>query len=85
MPKRELTQAVVIQREGVPRLRLKAGQVFDFTAQELEELKRMNPDAIKPPQVAKEPEEVTLPSGKGDSTAGSSKKGAGKADADVEL
>ena len=83
MPKRELLQAVVVQRDG-ERLKIKAGKVFDFTADELADIKKLNPDAIKAPQEAKEPEEVVMP-GKKDSAAAPGKKGAAKADADTEL
>ena len=46
MPKRIPLQRVIVQREGkqiVPPL----GDEFDFTAEEIEDINRMNPDAVR--------------------------------------
>ena len=46
MPKRIPIQRIIVQRDGkqvVPEI----GQAYDFTAEELDDINRMNPDAIR--------------------------------------
>lgn len=45
MPKRIVVQTVVVHREGA-RVLPPIGQVFDFTAQELDYINKLNPSAV---------------------------------------
>lgn len=46
MPKRVPVQTIVVHREG-KRITPKIGEAFDFTAEELADLNRVNPDCIR--------------------------------------
>jgi hypothetical protein len=48
MPKRITKQSVVVHRDGKP-IRLKSGILFDFTKDEIEELKIAAPNALRTP------------------------------------
>lgn len=62
MPKRKAAQYIVVQR-GDKRVKVQPGETFDFTAEELEDIKRMNKDAIHDPVDAPVEKEVKMPGG----------------------
>lgn len=45
MPKRIPAQVIVVVRKGA-RVEPKIGEPFDFTAEEIEQVERLNPDAF---------------------------------------
>jgi len=65
MPKRITKQSVVVHRDGKP-IRLKSGVMFDFTKDEIEEMKAAGIDALRTPHNELESiEEVKAPPAKG--------------------
>lgn len=46
MPKRVPVQTIVVTRDG-KRVTPKIGDAFDFTAEELDDINRVNPDAVR--------------------------------------
>lgn len=60
MPKRKVAQCVIVQRDG-KRLKVMPGETFDFTAEELEDIKRTNKDALFQPTENVQEREVKLP------------------------
>lgn len=65
MAKRKVLMGVIVHRDGT-RIRPAIGQIFDFTNEELEQIKRMNPDALGRPtmEVDVENEEARKAAGK---------------------
>ncbi len=49
MPKRIANVALTLHREGA-RININAGDLYDFTKEELEQLKSLNPDAVRLPR-----------------------------------
>lgn len=49
MPKRIANMALVLHRQG-KRTEVKAGELVDLTAKELEDFKRLNPNAVRLPR-----------------------------------
>lgn len=46
MPKRVAVGAIIVQRDG-KRMQVPRGQAFDFTAEELADINRLNPGAVR--------------------------------------
>lgn len=46
MPKRIVAQTVILQREGVA-VKPPIGSTYDFTAKEIEQLEKLNPEALQ--------------------------------------
>lgn len=46
MPKRVAVGTIIVQRDG-KRMQVPRGQAFDFTAEELADINRLNPGAIR--------------------------------------
>ena len=83
MPKRIANNKIILYREGVGRIVVQAGKQFDFTAKELEDIKRDAPNSIRTPRNESEEVQEVIPpkpakAGKNAPKAESKPEGEGK-------
>jgi hypothetical protein len=63
MPKRIAVNTIILHRDG-KIVRYKPGSTVDLSAEELESLKKANPDCVREPVNETAPANVTKPAGK---------------------
>lgn len=86
MPKRKVDQTIILHRDG-QRVKPVIGTIFDFSADELAQIERTNPDAISRPIIAVDVENEEArkeADGDGDAEAKAAAKAAAKAKADAK-
>lgn len=73
MPKRETAHTIILMREG-KRVKIKPNHIVDLTAEELDDIRKLAPHALKPVVEAKPAPEVKLPGGDDSKAAAGAKK-----------